>query len=335
MSTRCPSASRRASPARSSRRRCPSAMKKVALITGASAGLGVEFARQLSARGHRLVLVARRKERLEQLAKELGKASAVAIDLSKADAAAKLMADIEASGESVDLLVNNAGFGLIGNFAELDAVRERQMIDLNVGALTELCRAVAPRMIKRKSGAILNVASTAAFQPGPKMAVYFATKAFVLSLQRGVARGAEAARHQRHLPVPGPDPHRVRRGRGLRRQRPVRPGRDGCAGGGRRPASTGSTKTRRWSFRAGEQDRRGEHALRAALGRSQDRRSDQILKPVEPARRAAVAHGMNSAGKEPKWLRPTRSTADSRARFRSRACRRRTAAAASPACPTR
>jgi hypothetical protein len=156
--------------------------KEVALITGASAGLGVEFARQLSKRGHRLVLAARRKDRLDELARQLGNARAVEIDLSKKDAAAKLMADIEATGEEVDLLVNNAGFGLIGRFAELDASRERQMIDLNVGALTNLCRAVAPQMIARKSGAILNVASTAAFQPGPKMAVYFATKAFVLSL---------------------------------------------------------------------------------------------------------------------------------------------------------
>ena len=157
-------------------------MKKVALVTGASAGLGVEFARQLSKRGHRLVLAARRKDRLEELAKELGKARAIAIDLSKKNSAAKLLADLEANGETVDLLVNNAGFGLIGRFAELDAKRERQMIDLNVGTLTDLCRAVAPQMIARKSGGILNVASTAAFQPGPKMAVYFATKAFVLSL---------------------------------------------------------------------------------------------------------------------------------------------------------
>jgi len=157
-------------------------LKKVALITGASAGLGVEFARQLSERGHRLVLAARRKERLDELSKELGKARAVAIDLSKANAAAKLLADLEANGELVDLLVNNAGFGLIGRFAELDAKRERQMIDLNVSTLTDLCRAVTPAMINRKSGGIINVASTAAFQPGPKMAVYFATKAFVLSL---------------------------------------------------------------------------------------------------------------------------------------------------------
>jgi short-subunit dehydrogenase len=161
-------------------------VKKVALVTGASAGLGVEFARQLSKRGHRLVLAARRKERLDELAKELGNARAVAIDLSKKDAAAKLMADVEANGEQVDILVNNAGFGLIGRFAELDAKRQRQMIDLNVGTLTDLCRAVAPQMIARKSGAILNVASISAFQPGPKMAIYFATKAFVLSLSEAL-----------------------------------------------------------------------------------------------------------------------------------------------------
>jgi hypothetical protein len=182
-------------------------LKKVALVTGASAGLGVDFARQLSKRGHRLVLAARRKERLEDLAKELGNARAVAIDLSKKEAGAKLMADIEANGETVDLLVNNAGFGLIGRFAELDASRERQMIDLNVGALTDLCRAVAPAMIKRKSGGILNVASTAAFQPGPKMAVYFATKAFVLSLTEALHE--ELKPHGVHVTCLCPGPTRT------------------------------------------------------------------------------------------------------------------------------
>jgi short-subunit dehydrogenase len=132
------------------------------------------------------VLAARRKERLEELANELGDARAVAIDLSKPGAATKLMADLQAAGQEVEILVNNAGFGLIGRFAELDAKRERQMIDLNVGTLTDLCRVVAPQMVARKSGGILNVASTAAFQPGPKMAVYFATKAFVLSLSEAL-----------------------------------------------------------------------------------------------------------------------------------------------------
>ena len=161
-------------------------MKKVALVTGASAGLGVEFARQLSKRGYSLVLAARRKERLEELAAKLGNARVVAIDLSRANAAAKLIADLEANGEATDLLINNAGFGLIGRFAALDAKRMRQMIDLNVGTLTDLCRAVAPGMIERKSGGIINVASTAAFQPGPKMAVYFATKSFVLSVSEAL-----------------------------------------------------------------------------------------------------------------------------------------------------
>ena len=182
-------------------------MQKVTLVTGASAGLGVEFARQLSKRGHRLVLAARRKERLEELARELGKARAVAIDLSKKDAAGKLIADLERNGEVVDVLVNNAGFGLIGRFAELDARRERQMIDLNVGALTDLCRAVAPAMIERKSGAILNVASTAAFQPGPKMAVYFATKAFVLSLTEALHE--ELKPHGVHVTCLCPGPTRT------------------------------------------------------------------------------------------------------------------------------
>jgi hypothetical protein len=148
--------------------------------------LGAEFARQLSKRGYRLVLAARRKDRLEALASELGNARSVEIDLSKSNAAAKLMEDVEAAGERVDLLVNNAGFGLNGRFDKLDARRLRQMVDLNCGALTELCRAVLPQMVERRSGAILNLASTAAFQPGPGMAVYFATKAYVLSLSEAL-----------------------------------------------------------------------------------------------------------------------------------------------------
>ncbi len=158
----------------------------VALITGASAGLGAEFARHLSKRGMRLVLAARRTDRLEELAGELGNARAVTADLARPDGVAGLLRDIGRAGEHVELLVNNAGFGLHGRFADLDAERQREMIDLNIGALTDLARAVVPGMIARKSGAILNVASTAAFQAGPGMAVYFATKAFVLSLSEAL-----------------------------------------------------------------------------------------------------------------------------------------------------
>ena len=132
------------------------------------------------------MLVARRLERLEELAADLDNARAVAMDLSRPGAAGKLIADLEHHGETVGLLVNNAGFGLSGQFAELDGDRQREMIDLNCGALAELARAVLPAMIARQAGGILNVASTAAFQPGPGMAVYFATKAFVLSFSEAL-----------------------------------------------------------------------------------------------------------------------------------------------------
>jgi hypothetical protein len=176
----------------------------VALVTGASAGLGAEFARQLAKRGQRLVLAARRTGRIEALATELGNARAVSIDLGKPGSAAALIADIEAAGEHVDQLVNNAGFGLHGRVAELDSARQREMIDLNCGALFELARAVLPGMIGRGSGAILNVASTAAFQPGPGMAVYFATKAFVLSLSEALHEEAKPHGIKVSALCPGP-----------------------------------------------------------------------------------------------------------------------------------
>lgn len=176
----------------------------VALITGASAGLGEEFARQLSAKGHRLVLVARRNDRLEALAAELGNARAVELDLSRPGAAGELMADIIRHGETVALLVNNAGFGLSGGFADLDGERQREMIDLNCGVLMELAHAVLPGMIKRKTGGIINVASTAAFQPGPGMAVYFATKAFVLSFSEALHDEAKGQGVKVSCLCPGP-----------------------------------------------------------------------------------------------------------------------------------
>jgi hypothetical protein len=179
-------------------------VERVALITGASAGLGVEFARELSKRGYSLVLAARRKERLDLLAAELGNARAVEIDLGREGAAAELVGNVEAAGETIDLLVNNAGFGLHGRFDKADPKRLRQMIDLNCGALTELCREVLPAMIERRSGGILNVASTAAFQPGPGMAVYFATKAFVLSLSEALHEEAKRFGVKVSALCPGP-----------------------------------------------------------------------------------------------------------------------------------
>jgi short-subunit dehydrogenase len=181
-----------------------SRQKPVALVTGASAGLGAEFARQLSGRGYRLVLAARRKERLEELAAALGNARAVEIDLSAKGSTAALVADLESAGESVSLLVNNAGFGAYGRFDESEPERLRQMVDLNCSSLTELCRAFLPSMIKRREGAILNVASTAAFQPGPYMAVYFATKAYVLSLTEALHEEAKPFGVKVSALCPGP-----------------------------------------------------------------------------------------------------------------------------------
>ena len=176
----------------------------VTLITGASAGLGADFARQLSKRGQRLGLAARRKDRLDALAEELGNARAVAIDLGAPDAAARLIADVAANDEEVTCLINNAGFGLWGRFAALDGARQREMIDLNCGALVELCHAVLPAMLERGEGAILNVASTAAFQPGPGMATYFATKAFVLSFSEALHEEVAKAGVRVTALCPGP-----------------------------------------------------------------------------------------------------------------------------------
>ena len=132
------------------------------------------------------MLVARRLDRLDALVAEIGNTRAVALDLSEAGAAGRLMADMAAHGERVSLLINNAGFGMWGRFAVLDGARQRTMIDLNCGVLVELAHAILPDMLARKAGAILNVASTGAFQPGPRIAVYFATKAFVLSFSEAL-----------------------------------------------------------------------------------------------------------------------------------------------------
>ena len=156
--------------------------RPVTLITGASAGLGAEFARQCAARGEALLLVARRRDRLEALKSEIGgDVHVIAADLAEGGAAESLMAQVAAEGLAVATLINNAGFGGGGAFAGQPLDRQREMIDLNVRTLTLLCHLALGPMIERGKGAILNVASTAAFQPGPGSAVYFATKAYVLS----------------------------------------------------------------------------------------------------------------------------------------------------------
>lgn len=167
--------------------------KQTALITGASSGIGYELAHIMAVKGFDLVLVARNSARLEEIKTELEKnidikVWIIAKDLSLPDAP-KVLFDVLANGNiEVDILVNNAGFGDFGRFSETDWKKEKMMLDLNVRSLTEMTKLFLPAMLARKSGRIMNLASTAAFQPGPLMAVYYATKAYVLSFSEAIAQ---------------------------------------------------------------------------------------------------------------------------------------------------
>ncbi len=179
------------------------------LITGASAGLGWELSHCFGAEAKRLVVVARREDRLRELAGELEKRYGVqvkvcATDLTEPRAVQKLIEELEAEAIQVDGLVNNAGFGARGAFVELDLDRQLAMIQLNVNALVELTGRLLPGMVERGRGGIVNVASTAAFQPGPKMAVYYATKAFVLSFSEALYEELKATGITVSCLAPGP-----------------------------------------------------------------------------------------------------------------------------------
>jgi len=161
-----------------------------ALVTGASSGIGAAFVRALRARGERVVLVARREDRLRRLAQFFGGepgALAISLDLTRPGAGAWLEAELQARGVEVDLLVNNAGVGVTGPFQNQPIGRLLAMVDLNVRALTDLTRRFLPPMIARGGGRIINVVSNAAFQPVPYLGVYAATKAFVLSFTEALA----------------------------------------------------------------------------------------------------------------------------------------------------
>jgi short-subunit dehydrogenase len=163
-----------------------------ALITGASGGIGACFARALAARGRNLVLVARSKDKLEALArviatKHLLRIEVIELDLSVRGAAERLAAILKDRGITVDLLVNNAGFGAQGEFWKLPLDRQSEMLRLNIVALTELTHLLLPAMVERRSGGIINISSTAAFQPIPYLSVYAATKAYVLSFSMALA----------------------------------------------------------------------------------------------------------------------------------------------------
>ncbi|MBY0426510.1 MAG: SDR family oxidoreductase [Cytophagales bacterium] len=171
-------------------------MKRTALITGASSGIGMELAREFAKAKNNLVLVARSMDKLQTLAKELEGQYGVTVhllskDLSKYEAAKEAFDWTLNEGITIDYLVNNAGFGDFGFFVESNWEKQLQMINLNITTLTYLTRLYLPGMVQRKYGKILNVASTAAFQSGPTMSVYYATKAFVLHFSEAIANELE------------------------------------------------------------------------------------------------------------------------------------------------
>ncbi|MFT4769639.1 MAG: short-subunit dehydrogenase, partial [Glaciecola sp.] len=184
-------------------------MTNTALITGASAGIGEELARVHAEKGGHLILVARRKDRLESIATQLRaehgvQVQVIAADLAKPGAAKKLMADVDALGTQVDVLINNAGFGGHGKFHESGLERDQRMMQLNMVALTELAYYFAQGMVERGAGKILNVGSTAGFLPGPLQAVYYASKAYVNSFSQAIANELEGTGVTVTVLCPGP-----------------------------------------------------------------------------------------------------------------------------------
>jgi short-subunit dehydrogenase len=183
--------------------------RTTALITGASAGLGLEYAKIFAKDGHDLVLVARRRDKLEALARELAaahgiSATVIAADLADPAAPARIHDELEAAGTEIEFLVNNAGFGTNGPFATLDVRRELDLIEVNVRALVHLTRLFLPAMIARKRGRILNIGSTAGFMGGPYMADYYASKAYVLSFTEALAIELEGSGVTVTVSCPGP-----------------------------------------------------------------------------------------------------------------------------------
>jgi short-subunit dehydrogenase len=178
-------------------------MAQTALITGASAGIGEQFARQLAARGYDLILIARRKDRLEKLAEELSTTAHV-MECDLGSEAAKVPDKVAKLGVDVDLLVNNAGFGLRGHFLELDAEREAEMVRVNCEAVVTLTHAFLPGMVERRRGGVITVASTAGMQPLPYETTYGASKAFAISFMEALSMELRSTGVRALVVNPGP-----------------------------------------------------------------------------------------------------------------------------------
>jgi short-subunit dehydrogenase len=181
-------------------------MPKTALITGATSGLGYEFVKLFAKDGYNLVIVSRNKQKMEQIKQSFQNIEIKVIvkDLSEPNAVKEVIEEMDKQGIAIDVLVNNAGFGLLGHFDQLDIQEQLNMIQLNVAALTELTYYLLPKMKQKKDGKILNIASTAAFQPGPLMAVYYATKAYVLSFSEALVEELSDSKVTVTTLCPGP-----------------------------------------------------------------------------------------------------------------------------------
>lgn len=187
----------------------PTSKTTTALITGASIGIGYEFARLFAKDKHNLILVARSKDKLSLITKELSsqfgiQCSFICCDLSKPGAAKEIERKVKSLNLNVDYLVNNAGIGNYGLFKDIDFNKETEGIQINITALTELCKIFLPSMIEKKFGGILNVSSIASFQPGPLMAVYYATKAYVTSFSEALANELKGSGVHISVLCPGP-----------------------------------------------------------------------------------------------------------------------------------
>ena len=199
------------------------------LITGASGGIGYELAKQFAKNKFNLVIIARSKEKLEELKIELQEKYQVEVkvivkDLAKKGAAGEVFEEIKTENINIDILVNNAGFGAYGFFKDIAWNRMEEMIQLNIIALAELTHLFLPEMVKRNSGKILNVASTAGFQPGPLMAVYYASKAFVLSFSEAVANELNNTNITVTALCPGPTESGFQKAASIEKVRLVRTG---------------------------------------------------------------------------------------------------------------